>query len=83
MDKEKIKERVLQWQLLADQWFSENQDVFIKTINGDINFCKIISVGETKILVDIYAPEQRAGKRDNFDWLEITEFTKVRKDKND
>ena len=78
MDKEKIKERILQWQLLAEQWFSENQNVFIKKINGDINFCEIISVGETKILVDIYAPVQRAGTRDNIDWLEITDFEKVR-----
>jgi len=78
MDKEKIKERILQWQLLADQWFSENQNVFIKKINGDINFCKIILVGETKITIDIYAPIQRKGKREIIDWLEITDFEKVR-----
>ena len=78
MDKEKLKERILQWQLLADQWFSENQNVFIKKINGDINFCKIILVGETKITVDIYAPVQRANTREAIDWLEITDFDKVR-----
>jgi len=78
MDKEKIKERILQWQLLADQWFSENQNVFIKTINGNLYFCKIVSVGETKLLVDIYAPEQRAGIRENIDWLQIIEFDLVR-----
>ncbi len=30
MDKEQIKDKVLQWQLLADQWFGEGQNVFIK-----------------------------------------------------
>lgn len=83
MDKEQIKERVLQWQLLAEQWLNENQNIFIKKINGDINFCKIVLVGETKISVDIYAPIQRAGNREHIDWLEIVDFDKVREVKND
>jgi len=78
MDKEKLKERILQWQLLGDQWFSENQNIFIKTINENLYFCKIISIGETKILVDVYAPKQRAGTRENIDWLQIIEFDLVR-----
>jgi len=77
MDKEEIKERILQWQLLAEQYKKENQNVFIKKINGDINFCKIISICEIKILVDIYAPEQRAGEKENIDWLSIIKFDKV------
>lgn len=80
MDKEKIKERVLQWQLLADKWFSENKRVFIREINGNLHFCKIVMVGETKITVDNYAPEQRAGKRDYIDWLMISEFDLVREE---
>jgi len=78
MDKEDIKNKILQWQLLAEQWFSENQNVFIKKLNGNIYFCKIVLVGETKISVDIYAPDQRAGKREFIDWLEIEMFDKVR-----
>ena len=77
MDKEEIKERILQWQLLAEQYKNENQNVFIKKINGNINFCKIVSIGELKILVDIYAPEQRAGIKENIDWLSIIKFDKV------
>ena len=80
MDKENIRDKILQWQLLAEQWFGENQNVFIKKLNGDIYFCKIVLVGETKILVSVYAPEQRAGKRENIDWLEIERFDKVRED---
>ncbi len=85
MDKEDIKERILQWQLLADQWFDENQNVFIKKLNGDINFCKIVLVGETKICVDVYAPKQRAGDRLYIDWLEIDPegFDKVRKEEGE
>lgn len=80
MDKEKIRERILQWQLLADQWLGENKNVFIKELNGNIHFCKIILVGETKIAVDNYAPEQRAGKRDYIDWLNIEKFDIVQED---
>ena len=78
MDKEKIKERILQWQLLADQFFQDNENVFIKELNGNIHFCKIVLVGETKITVDNYAPEQRAQTRDYLDWLNIDTFDKVR-----
>ncbi len=77
MDKESIRDRILQWQLLAEQWFKENQDVFIKKLNGNIYFCKIVLVGEVKVCVDIYAPEQRASKREYIDWLEIEKFDKV------
>ena len=80
MDKEKLKERILQWQLLAEQWLNENQNVFIKELNGNIHFCKIVLVGETKITIDNYAPEQRTGKRDYLDWLMISEFDKVREE---
>ncbi len=78
MDKEDIKEKVLQWQLLAEQWFGENQKVFIKKLNGDIYFCKLVMVGETQIGVDVYSPEQRAGTREYIDWLEIDKFDKVK-----
>jgi hypothetical protein len=78
MDMEMLKERILRWQLLAEQYFKDNQKVFIKTINGNINFCDIVLVGETKITVDIYDPSQRSGTRDYIDWLEIVTFEKVR-----
>ncbi len=78
MDKEKIKERVLQWQLLAEQYKCEGCNVFIKTINGDLHFCKIVLVGEIKLTVDNYAPEQRAGTRSYIDWLQVDLFDKAR-----
>lgn len=78
MEKAKIQEKILQWQLLADQFFKEDANVFIKEFNGNIHFCKIVEVGETRILIDNYAPDQRAGKRDNLDWLNIEDFDRVR-----
>jgi len=76
-EKEKIKEKVLRWQLLGERFVKDNSNVFIKKINGDLHFCKIVLVGETKVCVDNYAPVQRAGKRDYIDWLQIETFEEV------
>jgi len=81
MEKEKVQERIWQWQLLADQFFNEGADVFIKEFNGNIHFCKIVEVGETKITIDNYAPSQREGVRDYLDWLNIEEFDRVREER--
>ena len=78
MDKENIKDRILQWQLLAEQWFNENQNVFIKKFNGNIYFCKIVLVGEVSLCVDVYGPKQRENTREYIDWLEIERFDKAR-----
>jgi len=80
MDTEKIKERVLQWQLLADQFQKEDEKVFIKELNGNLHFCKIILIGETKITVDNFAPPQRAGKRNYIDWLNIQIFDRYKEE---
>lgn len=82
MDMEQLKERILRWQLLAEQYFKEDKNIFIKTINGNFHFCKIILVGETKITVDNYDPIQRRGIRDVIDWLQIEKFDIVREEKN-
>jgi len=77
MDKKKIQEKVLRWQMLADRFFAQNKNVFIKKINGDLNFCKIVLAGETKVTVDNYGPAQRAGTRDYIDWLQVEAFEEV------
>jgi len=77
MEKEKLMEKILRWQLLGDRYVEDNSNVFIKEINGDLHFCKIVAVGETKVCVDNYAPKQRVGKRDYIDWLQIETFEEV------
>ena len=77
MDREKIMEKVLRWQILADRFAHDNSNVFIKTINGDLHFCRIILVGKTKVTVDNYGPPQREGTRNMLDWLQIETFEEV------
>ena len=74
-------EKIFRWQLLADKYFQKNKNVFIKKLNGNIYFCKIILVGETKIRVDIYAPKQRAKTIESIDWLNIETFEEVEENK--
>ncbi len=80
---EQIKQRILQWQLLAEQYKRERQNVFIKEWNGDLHFCTIMLVSETKVVVNNYDPEQRRDTRDEIDWLNIQEFDRVKKEVNE
>lgn len=80
MDIEKVKEKVLKWRLLAEQYKEDDENVFIKKINGDLHFCKILLVDEKTIKVENYDPAQRAGTISEIDWLQIDDFDKVREE---
>ncbi len=73
-----LLEKILRWKLLAEQYQKEDSKVFIKKINGDLHFCNIINFTDTKITVDNYDPQQRAGTRDYIDWLQIESFEEVK-----
>ncbi|MFW6046427.1 MAG: hypothetical protein ACOCP4_01380 [Candidatus Woesearchaeota archaeon] len=77
-EKEKVMEKIVRWQLLAEQWKKEDIGVFIKTINNDIHFCKIESITETKIYIKNYGPVHRKGTFSEIYWIEIDNFTKDR-----
>lgn len=78
-DKEKVKEKIARWKLLAEQHRDNGIPTFIKEINGDFHFCEVVIVGEERITVDNYGPLKRAGKRDYINWLQIEEFDRDRK----
>ncbi len=74
MDKEKIKEKVERFKLLADIFIKNNSKVYLKTISGDLHFCIIVLSGEDFLTVDNFAPEQRAETRDKIYWVEVETF---------
>lgn len=76
MEKENIKEKVLRYQLLAEQYKNEDVGVFVKEINGTYYFAKVINVFETHINLFVYAPEKKANTYISLDWLNIINFTK-------
>ena len=67
-------DKIERWKLLAKLFIQQNKKVFIREINGDLHFCKIISNGDDSILIENFGPEQRAGKREKIYWLSISEF---------
>lgn len=67
-------ENVERWRLLAEQFIKSDTSAFIKEVNGDFHFCKIIVSGEDTVLVENFAPPQRAGVKEHLHWLLIKEF---------
>ena len=67
-------DKIERWKLLAKLFIQQNKKVFIREINGDLHFCKIISNGDDSILIENFGPEQRAGKSENIYWLNVIEF---------
>lgn len=70
---ETVKDKVERWILLADVLFKENKRVYIKNIYGDYFFGDIVLIGETKITIDCFSPEQRIG-RNYIYWYDVSEF---------
>jgi len=79
---DRLKEKILRWQLLGEQFIENNTNVFIKDIQNNLYFCKIVVVGETKVTVDCHKPDHRAGQRFYLNWLEIIEFEEERENGN-
>ena len=75
---DKVKDKIERWKLLADVFVKNNSKVFIKTISNDLHFCIIILNGEDSVLVENFAPEQRAGQRSKIYWFEIENFDEYR-----
>lgn len=71
---EMVKEKIERWKLLADTFEKQNISAFIKEINGDLHFCKILINGEDSVEVLNFAPEQRAGTKERIFWYLIQEF---------
>jgi hypothetical protein len=72
-----IKEKLERWKLLAEAYLLEDKDVFIKDLDDNWYFAKVIISGETRITIDCYAPQQRVG-RYYLPWAKITFFDEKR-----
>ena len=69
-----ITEKIERWKLLSEVFFKEDKRVYIRDLYGNLYFCKIVLVGETKLTVDCFGPRQRAGQREYLYWLNIFEL---------
>jgi len=67
-------EKIERWKILADLFNKENKDIFIREINGDLHFSKIILVDINYIQIKNFGPEQRRDKIEKVYWLQVSEF---------
>jgi hypothetical protein len=77
-----IKDKIERMRVLGDLWFNEDKKVFIKDLEDNWYFCKIIIVGEDTVLIECYSPEDRKGLRFQLYWANIVKFDLVREEKN-
>jgi hypothetical protein len=75
-----IKEQLERWKILAEAYAKEDKRVLIKDIEDNWYFADILIVGEEKITIQCYAPEQRAGQKFYLYWANIKEFELAKED---
>jgi len=78
MSMDKVMDNIQRWKILADIFLKEGKSVFIRKINDDLHFCKIILNSENFILVKNFGPEQRKDEEDTIYWAQISEFDKFK-----
>ena len=71
---DKVMDNIQRWKILADIFLKEGKSVFIRKINDDLHFCKIILNSDNFILVKNFGPEQRKDGEDTIYWAQISEF---------
>jgi len=76
-------DNIQRWKILANIFFKEGKNVFIRKINDDLHFCKIILNSENFILVKNFGPEQRKNEEDTIYWAQISEFDEFKFKGND
>jgi len=75
MEKEKITEQIERWKATAEIFLHKDIKAFIKDINDNIYFAKILLVGEDSLRIQCFGPKQRAGQKYTLYWPLITDFS--------
>lgn len=68
---ESIKERIERWIILSEQLEKEGKSIYIKDIHGSYFYANIVLIGEEKITLDCFGPEQRKGEKETIRWIEV------------
>lgn len=67
-------DNIQRWKILAKIFLKEDKRIFIRKINDDLHFCKIILNSENFIRIKNFGPEQRKDIEENIYWAQIYEF---------
>jgi len=73
-----VKEKIERWRILADIFVNKDKKVFIKEINGDLHFCKIVLTSHDSLIIYNFGPGQREGLEEEIYWVQISDFDEYR-----
>lgn len=75
-----VMDNIQRWKLLGSILLDQNKKTFIKKINGDLHFCKIILISENYIIIKNFGPEQRKDKTEKIYWVQMIEFDEFKEE---
>ena len=71
METETLKEKIERWIILSEQLDKEEKPIYIKDISGNYFMGNIVLIGEEKITINCFAPQQRKGEREVVRWVNV------------
>jgi len=77
-----VMDNIQRFKLLGKILLKQNKKAFIKEINGDLHFCKIIFISEDLIKIKNFGPKQRESKVEEIYWVKMIDFDEFKEDKN-
>lgn len=67
-------DKIQRWKILGNILFNQDKNVFIKEMNGDLHFCKILLISNNIIKIKNFGPSQRKDIVNEIYWVQIVEF---------
>lgn len=72
------QEKLERWKLLAEDYLERDLTAYIKDLDDNIYFAKIILVGDRFLKIYCVGPAQREGQEISLEWLRIVKFEEAR-----
>jgi hypothetical protein len=69
-----IKDKAERMKVLAELFLKEDKRVFIIDINNEWYFADILIIGEERLLIQCFSPEQKKGLKFDLPWISIIKF---------
>lgn len=66
-----VKEMVERFKVLSELYLREDKRIFIRDIKDDYFFADILLVGESRVYIQCFAPESKAGQKFEIPWASI------------
>ena len=78
---DKVMEKVERYKVLSETFLLKDIPIFIRDLNDDFYMGHILFVGEEKLTIQCFGPEQRKGEKFSLRWetiLKLDEYQEVK-----